>query len=129
MRSRAGSSGGASAARGPAGCKHTRRVTARGNADDATARPRRRRGAPAVRRGQNAITALIHDEIADDRRGNEAFARSPGKLASLAARAAEQMRAGPEATAYFFAPLFNSVGVIRSYPARRPSSSSLMTNW
>jgi hypothetical protein len=43
---------------------------------------------------QDAIAALILDEIEDDRRWEEAFARSPEKLTALAARAAEQVRAG-----------------------------------
>lgn len=43
---------------------------------------------------QDAIAALILDEIEDDRRWDEAFAKSPGKLAALAARAAEQVKAG-----------------------------------
>ena len=43
---------------------------------------------------QDALAAVILDEIEDDRRWDEAFARSPGKLAALAARAAEQVRDG-----------------------------------
>jgi hypothetical protein len=43
---------------------------------------------------QDAIAALILEEIEDDRRWEESFARSPGKLAALAARAKEQVRAG-----------------------------------
>ncbi len=43
---------------------------------------------------QDVIAALILDEIEDERRWEEAFARSPGKLAALAARAAEQVRTG-----------------------------------
>lgn len=43
---------------------------------------------------QDAIAALILDEIEDDRRWEEAFAASPSKLAALAARAAKQVRAG-----------------------------------
>jgi hypothetical protein len=43
---------------------------------------------------QDAIAALILEEIEDDRRWDEAFARSPDKLAALAARAEEQVRAG-----------------------------------
>lgn len=43
---------------------------------------------------QDAIAAVILEEIEDDRRWEEAFARSPGKLAALAARAAEQVKAG-----------------------------------
>ena len=43
---------------------------------------------------QDAIAAIILEEIEDDRRWDEALARSPGKLAALAARAEEQVRAG-----------------------------------
>jgi hypothetical protein len=43
---------------------------------------------------QDAIAALILEEIEDERGWEEMFARSPGKLAALAARAAEQVRAG-----------------------------------
>lgn len=43
---------------------------------------------------QDAIAAIILEEIEDDRRWDESFARSPGKLAALVARAKEQMRAG-----------------------------------
>jgi hypothetical protein len=43
---------------------------------------------------QDAIAALILEEIEDDRRWEEALARTPGKLATLAARAEEQVRAG-----------------------------------
>jgi hypothetical protein len=43
---------------------------------------------------QDAIASLILEEIEDDRRWEESFARSPGKLAALAARAVEQVRAG-----------------------------------
>ena len=43
---------------------------------------------------QDAIAALILEEIEDDRRWEQAFARSPEKLTALAARAAEQVRAG-----------------------------------
>ena len=43
---------------------------------------------------QDAIAALILEEIADERRWEEALARAPGKLAALAARAEEQVRAG-----------------------------------
>ena len=42
---------------------------------------------------QDAIAALILEEIEDDRRWDEAFAHTPGKLAALAARADEQVRA------------------------------------
>lgn len=50
---------------------------------------------------QDAIAAVIFEEIADDRRWDEAFARSPAKLAALAAQAAEQVRAGRCRTAGF----------------------------
>ena len=43
---------------------------------------------------QDAIAAIILEELEDDRRWEESLARSPGKLAALAARAAEQVRAG-----------------------------------
>ena len=43
---------------------------------------------------QDALAALILAEIEDDCRWDEAFARSPGKLAALAERAAEPVRAG-----------------------------------
>jgi hypothetical protein len=43
---------------------------------------------------QDAIAALILEEIEDDRRWEESFARSPDKLPALAKRAAEQVRAG-----------------------------------
>ena len=43
---------------------------------------------------QDSIAALILEEIEDDRRWEESFARSPGKLAALAARAEEQVRDG-----------------------------------
>jgi hypothetical protein len=43
---------------------------------------------------QDAIAALILQEIEDDRRWEEALAKSPDKLAALAARAEEQVRAG-----------------------------------
>ena len=43
---------------------------------------------------QDAIAAVILEEIEDDRRWDEAFAESPGKLAALMARAAEQVKAG-----------------------------------
>lgn len=43
---------------------------------------------------QDAIAALILEEIEDDRRWDESFARSPGKLAALAAHAREQVRSG-----------------------------------
>lgn len=50
---------------------------------------------------QDIIAALILEEIEDDRRWEEAFAVSPGKLATLATRAAEQVRAGQCRTAGF----------------------------
>lgn len=43
---------------------------------------------------QDAIAALILEEIEDDRLWEEALASSPGKLAALAARAEEQVRFG-----------------------------------
>jgi hypothetical protein len=43
---------------------------------------------------QDAIGALILQEIEDDRRWEESLARSPDKLAALASRAAEQVREG-----------------------------------
>jgi hypothetical protein len=43
---------------------------------------------------QDAIAALILEEIEDDRRWEEALARSPEKLAALATRAEEQVRTG-----------------------------------
>lgn len=43
---------------------------------------------------QDAIAALILEEIEDDRWWEESLARSPGKLAALAARAEEQVRTG-----------------------------------
>jgi hypothetical protein len=43
---------------------------------------------------QDAIAALILEEIEDDRRWEASFARSADKLAALAARAAEQAREG-----------------------------------
>ena len=50
---------------------------------------------------QDAIAALILEEMEDDRRWEEAFARSPGKLAELAARAEQQVQAGRCRTAGF----------------------------
>ena len=50
---------------------------------------------------QEAIAALILAEIEDDRLWEEAFARSPDKLKGMAARAAEQVRAGQCRTAGF----------------------------
>lgn len=43
---------------------------------------------------QDAIAAIILDEIADDRRWDEAFSRSQGELAKLAARVREDIRDG-----------------------------------
>lgn len=43
---------------------------------------------------QDAIAALILQEIEDDRRWEETLARTPGKLAALAACAREQVRDG-----------------------------------
>jgi hypothetical protein len=43
---------------------------------------------------QDALAAVMLEEIEDERRWEEAFARSPGKLAALSARAAEQVAAG-----------------------------------
>lgn len=43
---------------------------------------------------QDAIAALILAEIEDDERWEESFARSPQKLAALAARADQQVQAG-----------------------------------
>jgi hypothetical protein len=43
---------------------------------------------------QDAIAAIILEEIEDDRRWEETLARSPEKLAALATRAEEQVRAG-----------------------------------
>ena len=43
---------------------------------------------------QDAIAALILEEIKDDQRWEETLANSPGKLANLAARAEEQVRSG-----------------------------------
>ena len=43
---------------------------------------------------QDAIAALILEEIADERRWEEAFARSQDKLGKLAAKVREDIRAG-----------------------------------
>lgn len=43
---------------------------------------------------QDAIAAIILEEIEDDRRWEETLARSPSKLAALVARADEQVQAG-----------------------------------
>jgi len=42
---------------------------------------------------QDAIAALILEEIEDDRQWEEAMARTPDKLAALATRAEDQVRA------------------------------------
>lgn len=43
---------------------------------------------------QEAIAALILQEIEDDRRWEASLARSPSQLAALASRAVEQVREG-----------------------------------
>lgn len=43
---------------------------------------------------QDAIAALILEELADERRWDKAFAKSQDQLARLAARAREEIRAG-----------------------------------
>ena len=43
---------------------------------------------------QDAIAAAILADIEDDRLWDESFARSPDKLAAMAARAAEQVKEG-----------------------------------
>lgn len=43
---------------------------------------------------QDVIAALILDELADERRWQESFARSQDQLARLAAKAREDIRAG-----------------------------------
>lgn len=43
---------------------------------------------------QDAIAALILDELADERRWQESFARSQDQLARLTAKAREDIRAG-----------------------------------
>lgn len=50
---------------------------------------------------QDAIAALIFEEIEDDRRWEELLSRSPEKLTALAGRAEEQMRTGRCRTAGF----------------------------
>ena len=50
---------------------------------------------------QDAIAALILEEIEDDQRWDEALARAPGKLSALAARAEVQVNAGRSRTAGF----------------------------
>lgn len=44
--------------------------------------------------GQDAIAALILEEIADERRWGDAFARSQDQLARLAEQVREDIRAG-----------------------------------
>ncbi len=43
---------------------------------------------------QNAIAAMILEELEDDQRWDESFARSPNLLANLAAEAMTEYRAG-----------------------------------
>ncbi|MGC4007082.1 MAG: hypothetical protein QM811_29745 [Pirellulales bacterium] len=43
---------------------------------------------------QDAIAALILEELEDERRWEDAFAKSPGKLDALLARAKAQVQAG-----------------------------------
>ena len=43
---------------------------------------------------QDAIATLILDELADERRWNESFARSQGQLARVAAKVREDIRSG-----------------------------------
>jgi hypothetical protein len=43
---------------------------------------------------QDAIASLILDELADEQRWQEAFARSQGTLARLAAKAREDVQSG-----------------------------------
>lgn len=43
---------------------------------------------------QDAIASIILDEIADERKWDEAFKRSQSQLARLAAKAREDIRAG-----------------------------------
>lgn len=50
---------------------------------------------------QDAIAALILEELEDDHRWEEAFARNPEKLAALVALADEQVAAGLCKTAGF----------------------------
>ena len=60
------------------------------------ARPCRLGGVPGPPpdAGQDAIAAIILEEIADDRRWDEAFARSQHQLGCLADRVREDIRAG-----------------------------------
>jgi len=50
---------------------------------------------------QDTIAAIILEELEDDRRWEESLARTPGKLAALAARAEKQVQAGQCRTAGF----------------------------
>ncbi len=50
---------------------------------------------------QDAIAAIILEEIRDDRRWEKSLAGSPGKLAALVARVEAQVRAGQCRTAGF----------------------------
>jgi hypothetical protein len=50
---------------------------------------------------QDAIAKLILDELADERRWQESFARSQDQLARLAARVREEIRAGRVQTGGF----------------------------
>ena len=50
---------------------------------------------------QEAIAALILEELADEQRWEEAFARSPETLTALAVKAVEQVQAGECRTAGF----------------------------
>ena len=50
---------------------------------------------------QDAVAALMLQEIEDDRRWEDSFARSSGKLVALAARVVEQVRNGDCKTAGF----------------------------
>ena len=43
---------------------------------------------------QDAIAAIILEELEDDRRWNESLSRSPGKMAALVAKAKKQVQAG-----------------------------------
>lgn len=50
---------------------------------------------------QDAIAALILEEISDEQQWDDALARSPDKLRSLADRAMDQVRSGQCRTAGF----------------------------
>ena len=50
---------------------------------------------------QDAIAAIILEEIRDDQRWEKSLTSSPGKLAALVARAEAQVRAGQCQTAGF----------------------------